>query len=110
MDSALNLFLHYILLSFQVVKIIWGGGGKRYVPPNIFIGGGCPPPPNFDASGIVADPGFKKMGVRYAPPRAPHTGGGPLPGGPGGGAPGSSRVFQQIRAFKMVVRSCNFRV
>ena len=58
-------------------------------------------------------------------PRAPHTGGvqgpavGPLAGcrgkalagGPGGGAPGTPSSFQQIRAFKMVVRSdrkCNF--
>ena len=35
----------------------------------------------------------------------------PCRGAPGGGAPGSSRVFQQIRAFKIVVRSdrkCKF--
>ena len=44
--KKLNIFLHYILLIFQVVGII-GGGGERYVcpPPNIFIGGDCPPPP-----------------------------------------------------------------
>ena len=48
MIASLNLFLHYILLIFQVVEITGGGGYKRYVcppPPNIFIGGGSPPPP-----------------------------------------------------------------
>ena len=55
----LNLFLNYILI-FQVVKIIGGGGAKRYVcHPNIFIGGAMaplhplPPPPRIDASGIM---------------------------------------------------------
>ena len=38
----LNLFLHYILLIFQVVKIIGGGGGL--VSP--------PPPPPIDASAV----------------------------------------------------------
>ena len=54
----LNLFLHYILLIFQVVEIIGGGGGKTIcLPPNIFIGGRLPPPPpppRIDASGAEA--------------------------------------------------------
>ena len=44
-SAFLNLFLHFILLIFQVAKIIGGGGGgQRYVcPPNIFIGGAAAP-------------------------------------------------------------------
>ena len=42
-----KLFLHYILLFFQIVKIIGGGGETICLPPppNILIGGDCPPPP-----------------------------------------------------------------
>ena len=50
-DCFLNLFLHYILLIFQVVEII-GGGGERYVCPPIFSWGWRlrPLPPRIDAS------------------------------------------------------------
>ena len=55
MPVFLNLFLHYILLIFQVDENYWGGGAKRYVCPQYFHwGDDCPPPPppRIDASAI----------------------------------------------------------
>ena len=128
----LNLFLHYILSIFQVDEII-GGGAKRYVcpTPQYFHGGGgrlLPSSPRIDASGgkrlgrargDVYSGGSRicKKGVGgkiRARKRAPHTGGvqGQSPcRGPRGQSPRKLSSFQQIRAFKMVVRSdrkCNF--
>ena len=47
MTVLLSLFLHYILLIFQVVKIIGGGGGQNdmFAPP--------PCPRRIDASGTI---------------------------------------------------------
>ena len=54
MTVLFNLFLHYILLIFQVVENIGGGGGQNDMfPPPIFSFGGRlppPPPPRIDAS------------------------------------------------------------
>ena len=50
-----NLFLHYILWIFQVVKIIGGGGGKTIClpPPPIFsLGGQLPPRIDAPACGV----------------------------------------------------------
>ena len=134
-DSAIfNLFLHYILSIFQVYEII--GGGKRYVcpPPNIFMGAAtAPSSPRIDASGgkrlgrargdvysggsrIAKKKGWAEKSVRVAHPRArerrPWRGVGANPcRGPRGRSPRKLSSFQQIRAFKMVVRSdrkCNF--
>ena len=74
----INLFLHYILIFFQVVKIIRGGGGTIYSPPQIFSWGGGgggpaatapypppPPPPGIDASGDRGKCG-KKEKLNYS--------------------------------------------
>ena len=126
-DSA---FLTYSCITyyqfFKLTKLLGGGGGDcSPAPPGSTPLGAS----DLDEQGgmcTVADPGFAKKGVggkiraRSAPcvreARASY-GWGPgarlrAPRGPGGGAPGSSQgSFQQIRAFKMVVRSdrkCNF--
>ena len=90
---------------------IGGGGDCSPAPPGSTPLGAS----DLDEQGgmcTVADPGFAKKGVGgkiRARKRAPHTGGvqgpavGPLAGcrgkapagGPGGGAPGSSRVFSK---------------
>ena len=66
-------------------------------PPIFFIWGAAAPPPPPGSTPLVEN-GWAEN------PCAPHTGGvtgvqdpavGPLPGGPGGGAPGSSRVFSK---------------
>ena len=45
MTVLFNLFLHYILSSFQVVNIIGGGGQNDTFALNVFIWGRLPPPP-----------------------------------------------------------------
>ena len=54
----LNLFLHYILLIFQVVEIIGGGGGQNdmFATQIFSLGGDCPllpPPPG--STPLIAD-------------------------------------------------------